>query len=188
MSNLLKWTMNQGGVGQVQGHSPSDGPEGSPRQHPAVVRGLVRHSGPGQGRGFQQNKPHAMIEKQSREKRGRKMQEPRTYGPFVHTLNKGGLKQICISSSLKGTAASNHLANDRLAVRAYIGSFELQKKNKNWSGRQSTHIEFLSFTPPRPNLPPGYAEWDESQLQEGYLPIQILRVVNGEGEAIGPVL
>jgi hypothetical protein len=36
----------------------------------------------------------------------------------------------------------------------------------------------------RTGLPPGYAEWSEDQLIEGHLPIQILRIVNGEGEPV----
>jgi hypothetical protein len=106
------------------------------------------------------------------------------YGPFVHTLNKGGLKEIVTTEKLRGTQASNHLANDSKAVRAYVGTFEHQKKNKNWSGRLSTHIEFLSFVPPRSGLPPGYAEWTDESLVEGYLAISIQRVVNGEGEDV----
>jgi hypothetical protein len=108
----------------------------------------------------------------------------RTYGPYVHTLNKGGLNEIVTTSKLRGTEASNYMANDRRAVRAYVGTFEYQKKNKNWSGRKSIHIEFLTFVPPRSGLPPGAAEWGEELLIEGYLPIQILRVVNGEGENV----
>jgi hypothetical protein len=108
----------------------------------------------------------------------------RTLGPFVHTLNKGGLKEIVTSGKLRGAPAANHMANDRKAVRAYVGSFEEQKKNKNWSGRISVHIEFMTSVPPRPQLPPGYAEWTEDQLSEGFLPIRILRVLNGEGEAV----
>jgi hypothetical protein len=110
----------------------------------------------------------------------------RTYGPFLHTLNKGGLKEIVTTGKLRGTEASNHLANDNKAVRAYVGTFEHQKKNKNWSGRLSTHIEFLSFVAPRSGLPPGYAEWNDALLTEGHLSIKILRIVNGEGEPITP--
>ena len=112
------------------------------------------------------------------------MQEPRTFGPFVHTLNKGGLNEIVTASKLRGSVASNHLANDNKAVRAYVGSFEHQRKNKRWSGRVSIHIEFLALIPPRSDLPPGYAEWTEDQLVESHLPIKILRVVNGEGEFV----
>lgn len=112
------------------------------------------------------------------------MDETRTYGPFVHTINKGGLKEIVTSGKLRGAAASNNMANDSRAVRAYVGSFEHQKQNKRWSGRVSIHIEFLSFSPPRPNLPPGYAEWVDDQLIENHLAIKILRVVNGEGELV----
>ncbi len=112
------------------------------------------------------------------------MSEQRTYGPFVHTLNKGGLREIVTTGKLRGTTASNHLANDSKAVRAYVGTFKHQKRNKNWSGRTSVHIEFLSYAPPRPNLPPGYAEWSDDQLIQGHLPISIVRVVNGEGESL----
>ena len=112
------------------------------------------------------------------------MTKSRIFGPFVHTLNKGGLNEIRTSGKLRGTAASNHLANDSLAVRAYTGSFEHQKKNKNWHGRASVHIEFTTAFVPRPGLPPGYAEWASDELIDGYLPITITRVVNGEGEAI----
>lgn len=112
------------------------------------------------------------------------MTQARTYGPYVHTLNKGGLKEIVTTGRLRGTEASNNLANDRRAVRAYVGTFEQQKKNKNWSGRQSVHIEFVTSVPPRSGLSPGYAEWDDSLLVAGYLPIEILRVVNGEGEKV----
>jgi hypothetical protein len=114
------------------------------------------------------------------------MIQEKTYGPFVHTLNKGGLKEIVTTAKLRGTQASNHLANDAKAVRAYIGTFEHQKKNKNWAGRLSIHIEFLTCLPPRSGLPPGYAEWTEESLIEGYLAISIQRVVNGEGESVAP--
>mgnify|MGYP000849042494 CR=1 FL=1 len=107
----------------------------------------------------------------------------RTYGPFVHTLNKGGLNAIRTGSKLRGTNASNHMANDSIAVRAYIGTFEHQKKNKNWHGRESVHIEFTTEIPPRSGLPPGYAEWTDG-LIEGHLPIKITRVLNGEGESV----
>jgi hypothetical protein len=109
----------------------------------------------------------------------------KTYGPYVHGLNKGGLNEIMTSSKLRGTLPSNHVASDRPAVRAYVGSFELQRKNKNWSGRDKTFIEFTTRLPPRAGLPPGYAEWSDEQLIEGHLPIRILRVVNGEGEPVG---
>jgi hypothetical protein len=112
------------------------------------------------------------------------MAENRTYGPYVHTLNRGGLREILTTGKLRGSEASNYMANDRKAVRAYVGTFEYQKKNKNWSGRQSVHIEFLSFVPPRSGLAPGYAEWDGDLLTEGHLPIKILRVLNGEGEPV----
>ncbi|MEJ8854150.1 hypothetical protein WKW79_06205 [Variovorax robiniae] len=114
------------------------------------------------------------------------MTDPRTFGPFVHTLNKGGLREIVTSGKLRGTPASNHLANDHLAVRAYAGSFEHQKRNKNWSGRISRHIEFVSHVAPRPGLPPGYAEWTDEQLIDGHLRIQILRVLDGEGSIVTP--
>ena len=113
-----------------------------------------------------------------------RMDMNRTYGPFVHTLNKGGLKEIITAEKLRGAEAANYMANDVKAVRAYAGTFELQKKNKNWSGRNHIHIEFLTFTPPRSGLPPGYAEWCGEQLIEDHLSIKILRVVNGEGESV----
>lgn len=106
------------------------------------------------------------------------------HGPFVHSLNKGGLQQIVMSGKLRGASAGNHMANDRLAVRAYKGSFEQNKKNKRWHGRDKTYIEFMTKLPPRPNLPPGYAEWEGQQLLDNHLPIKILRVVNGEGEDV----
>ena len=103
----------------------------------------------------------------------------KVYGPFVHTLNKGGLQEIRTSSRLRGSAASNHMANDSIAVRAYVGSFEYQRKNKNWHGK-TIHIEFLTALPPRSGLPPGYAEWTDN-LIDGHLPIQITRVMLGDG-------
>jgi hypothetical protein len=112
------------------------------------------------------------------------MDTARTYGPFVHTLNRGGLKEIVTTGKLRGAEASNHLTNDVKAVRAYVGTFEFQKKNKNWSGRLKTHIEFLTFTPPRDGLPPGYAEWSGEQLINDHLPIKVLRVLNSEGEPV----
>lgn len=108
----------------------------------------------------------------------------REYGPFVHTLNKGGLRLIITSGKLKGTQPANHLASDRLAVRAYAGSFEHQRKNKNWKGKTSIHIEFMTPIPVDADLPPGWAMWSEDRLIEGYLPIRILRVVNGDGDVI----
>ena len=102
------------------------------------------------------------------------------YGPFVHTLNKGGLAEIRAMSKLRGSAASNHMTNDSIAVRAYVGTFEYQKQNKNWSDARSVHIEFLTSIPPRSGLPPGYAEWTDS-LVDGHLPIQITRVLHGDG-------
>jgi hypothetical protein len=106
------------------------------------------------------------------------------YGPFVHGLNRGGLKGIISESQLRGATASNHLANDRYAVRAYAGTFEEQKRNKRWSGRDKTFIEFMTMVPPRAGLPPGYAEWSDHLLMNNHLKIRILRVLNGEGEAI----
>lgn len=105
------------------------------------------------------------------------------YGPFVHTLNKGGLKEIRTTGKLRAAAASNNMANDRPAVRAYVGTFEYQRKNKNWHDRQSVHIEFTTTIPPRSGLPPGYAEWTDT-LIEGHLPIKINRVLNGAGEEV----
>lgn len=106
------------------------------------------------------------------------------YGPFIHGLNKGGLREIVNTSKLRGTSASNNMSNDSTAVRAYVGSFEYQKKNKRWSGRANIYIEFQTYTPPRCGLPPGYAEWTEESLINSYLKIKILRVVNGEGELV----
>ena len=108
----------------------------------------------------------------------------RLYGPYVHTLNKGGLKQIALAQKLRGATASNHMANDHAAVRAYVGTFEHQRKNKNWSSRESIHLEFMTTIAPRSDLPPGYAEWGEAELQQGYLPIQLTRVLNGAGELV----
>jgi hypothetical protein len=105
-----------------------------------------------------------------------------TYGPYVHTLNKGGLVEIRITSRLRGSTASNNMANDSIAVRAYVGTFEHQQKNKNWSGKVSVHIEFLTSIPPRAGLNPGFAEWTDG-LIAGYLPIQITRIVHGDGSA-----
>jgi hypothetical protein len=112
------------------------------------------------------------------------MTSERTYGPFVHGLNKGGLKEIITSSKLRGANAENYMANDHPAVRAYPGTFEYQKKNKNWSGRKNIFIEFLTYIPLRSGLGPGQAEWRDGELVEGYLRIKILRVVNGEGEPV----
>jgi hypothetical protein len=106
------------------------------------------------------------------------------HGPFVHTLNKGGLREIVTSQKLRGTIPGNYLASDRLAVRAYKGSFEHQKKNKNWSGKVSVHIEFMSRIAPDTGQSPGWAVWSEDSLIQGHLPIRILRVVNGDGEVI----
>lgn len=106
------------------------------------------------------------------------------HGPFVHTLNKGGLTEIVSSRRLRGTAPANHLASDRAAVRAYTGSFEHQKRNKNWSGKISVHIEFMTAIAPDADLPPGWAVWSDDRLIDGYLPIRILRVVNGDGDLI----
>jgi hypothetical protein len=109
-----------------------------------------------------------------------------THGPYVHGLNKGGLSEIWRSQKLRATSAGNHMANDRLAVRAYVGTFEHQKRNKNWSGADKTFVEFLTFTAPRSGLPPGYAEWTEGQLDGGYLRVKILRVLDGNGITIFP--
>src|SRR5882672_7592460 len=98
-----------------------------------------------------------------------------TVGPFVHGLNKGGLFEIARTRQLRGTEASNNMASDRLAVRAYVGSFEHQKRIKNWSDPSKTLIEFVTQIAPRTGLPPGYAEWGEDQLVHGYLPITITR-------------
>lgn len=106
------------------------------------------------------------------------------FGPFVHILNKGGLHSIVQSASFRGTVASNNMANDDPAVRAYVGSFEHQQRNKNWSSASMTVIEFLTFTPPRPGCSPGYAEWRGEQLIDGHLAVRILRVLNGRGEPV----
>jgi hypothetical protein len=108
----------------------------------------------------------------------------RISGPFVHCLNKGGLEDIVRTRKLRGTVASNSMANDRPAVRAYTGTFEHQKRNKNWNGPQMTVIEFYTSTPPRPNLSPGYAEWTEEGLVDGHLSIQISKIVDGNGAII----
>ena len=102
------------------------------------------------------------------------------YGPYIHTLNKGGLAEIRATSRLRATAASNNMASDRIAVRAYVGTFEYQQRNKRWSGKQTIHIEFLTSVPPRSGLPPGSAEWTDG-LVGGYLPIIITRVLHGDG-------
>jgi hypothetical protein len=112
------------------------------------------------------------------------MTDTKLYGPFVHGLNKGGLTSIVRNSSLLGTAASNNLANDRVAVRAHVGTFEEQRRKKRWSGSQHTFIEFRTFIPPRPGLPPGFAEWSEEQLVGGYLRIQISRILTGDGQLV----
>ncbi|MCB1887832.1 MAG: hypothetical protein KDH20_09520 [Rhodocyclaceae bacterium] len=112
------------------------------------------------------------------------MTDGKKYGPFVHKLNKGGLHAIVTTGKLRGAEGSNYFSNDRAAVRAYVGTFEYQKKNKNWSGRTSIFIEFMTTVPLRSGLGPGHAEWSGDELIEGYLPIQILRVLNGEGEAV----
>jgi hypothetical protein len=76
------------------------------------------------------------------------------------------------------------MASDRVAVRAHSGPFEFLKKKLNWSGRDRTFIEFVTSVAPRGDLPPGYAEWSENELTNGHLAIQIMRVVNGDGEAV----
>ena len=108
----------------------------------------------------------------------------RTYGPYVHGLNKGGLREIRATQKLRATCPANYMASDRPAVRAYVGTFEFLKKRMNWSGRDHTFIEFMTKIPSRSDLPPMHAEWTENQLVDGHLAIQILRVVNGEGEAV----
>jgi hypothetical protein len=112
------------------------------------------------------------------------MTEVRMYGPYVHQLNKGGLREIIIGGKLRGSVAGNHMANEDAAVRAYAGTFEYQQKNKNWGDRSRTYIEFMTFTPVRAGLGAGAAEWRGVQLTEGYLPIKILRVLNGAGESV----
>ena len=109
------------------------------------------------------------------------------FGPFVHGLNKGGLFNISGTRKLRGANPSNNMASERPAVRAYAGSFEHQKAIKRWSGSDKTFIEFMTYTPPRSGLPPGYAEWSEEQLNEGFLPIHILRIVDGNGRQIPAV-
>lgn len=109
-----------------------------------------------------------------------------TFGPFVHGLNKGGLSEIVRTSSLRGVGASNHMANDTPAVRAYVGSFEHQRQNKRWSGANKTFIEFSADLRPRPNLPSGYAEWTGDALANGHLRIHISRIVDGDGKEIPP--
>ena len=109
-------------------------------------------------------------------------------GPFVHGLNKGGLSEIVRTSSLRGVAASNHMANDRPAVRAHIGTFEFQRQNKRWSGADKTFIEFYTDVGHRPNCPPGYAEWIDDALENGYLRIRISRIVDGDGKVISPAV
>jgi hypothetical protein len=108
------------------------------------------------------------------------------FGPFVHGLNKGGLTEIVRTSRLRGVAASNHMANDRPAVRAYVGSFDHQRRVKRWSGADKTFIEFYTHVPPRPQLPPGYAEWTEEGLTDGHLLIRISRILDGDGTLISP--
>ena len=109
-----------------------------------------------------------------------------TFGPFVHGLNKGGLFEIARTGGLRGAPASNNMASDSLAVRAYVGDFAYQKRNKNWSGADKSFIEFVTRVPPRSGLPPGYAEWAEEQLTDGFLTIQVLRVIDGNGNSIPP--
>jgi len=72
------------------------------------------------------------------------------------------------------------MANDSIAVRAYAGTFEHHQRNKNWSGKLSVHIEFLTSIPPRSGLPPGFAEWTDG-LVDGHLPIHITRILHGDG-------
>jgi hypothetical protein len=105
-------------------------------------------------------------------------------GPYVHGLNKGGLSEIRSTQRLRATRPANTVASDRPAVRARPGTFEHVKKVMHWSGRDRTFIEFMTRVPPRPQLPPMFAEWDDDQLIDGHLPIFILRVVNGEGEPV----
>ncbi len=106
------------------------------------------------------------------------------YGPFVHGLNKGGLKEIVTTGKLRGAVAGNHMANDRPAVRAYTGPFERRRKIMNWSGRDRVYIEFTTEVPLRDGLAPGQAEWSDDQLIDNHLPITITRVLNGEGEPV----
>ncbi len=107
------------------------------------------------------------------------------YGPFVHGLNNGGLKEIVITGKLRGAVGGNNMANDRSAVRAYTGPFETRRKIVNWKGRDRTYIEFMTNSPSCTGLVPGSAEWDGDQLIENHLPIRITLVLNGEGEPVG---
>ena len=106
------------------------------------------------------------------------------YGPYVHGLNKGGLREIILSSKLRGAAASNHMAHDRIAVRAYEGAFEYHQQNKRWSGRDKIYIEFFTMLPPRTGTPPREAEWTGPQLINDHLDVKISRVVYGSGEQV----
>jgi len=94
------------------------------------------------------------------------------------------LKEITLIQKLRGATASNHMSNDNSAVRAYVGTFEQQKANKLWHGRDKTFIEFYTRKPHRSGLTPGYAEWCDEQLSDNHLTIKIKKVVNGEGEVI----
>lgn len=102
------------------------------------------------------------------------------YGPYVHQLNKGGLKEIVTSGKLRGTEASNNSGGIGLAVRASVGSVDYQLRNLGWKrDPEKVLIEFYAdVEPPRH---PAFAIWSEDQLSDGHLPIKISRVARGDG-------
>lgn len=97
-----------------------------------------------------------------------------TYGPFMHTLSKGGLDEIIRTGELRSSTARS-VAGGGDAVRAHVGSPQLP-----WKGDVPA-IEFMTYDKPRVAKYMGgdAAYWD---LPEGdYLKIKIKRVVYPDG-------
>lgn len=102
------------------------------------------------------------------------------YGPYVHQLNKGGLKEIITSGKLKGTEASNNTGGLGLATRASKGSVEHQLRNPGWV-RYPERIWIEFYTDIEPDQHPAWAIWHEDKMTDGHLPIKISRIVRGDG-------
>jgi hypothetical protein len=106
------------------------------------------------------------------------------FGPFVHGLNKGGLTDILGHQRLLSTEARG-VAGGAAAVRAIKGLWEDLAKRNNWLHRpdpNQIYIEFMTYDSPRNDGHPAEARWDVPEGQ--YLPIKVLRVIDGTGKVV----
>jgi hypothetical protein len=106
------------------------------------------------------------------------------FGPYVHSLNKGGLEDIVQSKRLLSTEGRY---GDE-GVRALRGSFRELYVRNNWGLRPDAsriYVEFATVHAPNRGGPPGISAIVHWSMPAGhYLAIRITGIFDGFGEKV----